>query len=141
MTDLHFSVDDAIARMAAGEEIAVKAHRATRWFKWFVFLQAAFALAFTLSIDVATVPYWNAFALWLLATLSLWSTASLHRRSAPRNGLRNMGTAVATWFALYTLMFDPALQLVGASSPWWWVLAGVIAISPILACFPASSRK
>jgi hypothetical protein len=52
-----------------------------------------------------------------------------------------MGIALATWFALYTLMFDPALQLFGLSSSWWWVLAGVVAVTPILACLLASSRR
>lgn len=43
-----------------------------------------------------------------------------------------MGSAVATWFVLYTWMLDPALQLVGASSV-WWVAAGLVSISPMAA--------
>ncbi|GAA2101097.1 hypothetical protein GCM10009823_23770 [Brevibacterium salitolerans] len=107
----------------------------------FVVMQAVYALAFTVSIDVAGVDYWKAFAPFLLVTMCIWMIALLHRQSAPRHGLRNMGIAVATWFALYTVMLDPALQLFGLSSPWWWVLAGVIAIGPIVACLFASSRR
>lgn len=141
MPDKKFSVDDATRLVAAGEKAEADARRAVRWFRVFVVMQAVYALAFTVSIDVAGVDYWKAFAPFLLVTLCIWMIALQHRQSAPRHGLRNMGIAVATWFVLYTLMLDPALQLFGASSPWWWVLAGVIAISPILACLFASSRR
>ena len=117
------------------------ARRATRWFRVFVIAQAAYALAFTLSIDVFGVPYWKAFAPFALVTISIWMIALRYRRSVPRTGLRNMGIALCTWFAVYTLMFDPALQLVGASSPWWWVAAGVVAVSPVVLCVFASSRR
>lgn len=76
-----------------------------------------------------------------MATISIWMIAFRYRQSVPRNGLRNMGIALATWFALYTLMLDPALQLFGLSSPWWWVAAGMIAITPMLACLLPSSRR
>lgn len=111
------------------------------WFRVFVVMQAAYSLAFTVSIDVAGIDYWKVFAPFLLGTACIWMIALQHRRSAPRHALRSMGIAVATWFALYTLMLDPALQLFGLSSPWWWVLAGVVSVSPILACLFASSRR
>lgn len=130
----------AAEQLAATTRIAGEAKRATRWFRWFAIVQALFALSFTLSVDVAGTPYWPAFLVLGLATGSLWFKAVLLRHSAPRYGLRNMGIAMATWFALYTLMLDPALQLFGLSSPWWWVLAGVIAASPIAACAFSSSR-
>lgn len=136
-----FSVDDATRLVAAGEKAETDARRAVRWFRVFVTMQAAYALAFTVSIDVAGVDYWKAFAPFLLVTSCIWMIALQHRRSAPRHGLRNMGIAVATWFALYTLMLDPALQLFGASSPWWWVLAGMVSVTPILACVFANSRR
>lgn len=104
-------------------------------------IAAAYALAFTVSIDVAGVGYWKAFAPFVLATLCIWMIAFRYRQSVPRHGLRNMGIAVATWFALYTLMLDPALQLFRLSSPWWWVLAGIIAVTPIVVCLFASSRR
>ncbi|MFD6096208.1 hypothetical protein ACFVWN_11510 [Nocardiopsis flavescens] len=141
MSQNNFTFDDASSRVAEGRRIGARARRAALWFRWFVALQAAFALAFTLAIDVFRAPYWIAFALLLLASAFLWTTAFRHRLSAPRHGLRNTGIAVATWFALYTLMLDPSLQLVGASSPWWWVLAGTVAVSPIAACLWASSRR
>lgn len=141
MPDNQISADDATRLVAAGEKAGRDARRATRWFRAFIVLQAAYALAFTLSIDVASVDYWNAFAPFLLATVCIWMIALLHRQSAPHHGLRNMGIAVATWFALYTLMLDPALQLFMLSSPWWWVLAGVVSVSPILACLLTSSRR
>lgn len=124
-----------------GERASRDARRATRRFRAFVAMQAAYALAFTLSIDLAGVDYWKAFAPFMLVTLCLWMIAFQHRRTVPRHGLRNMGIAVATWFALHTLMFDPALQLFGLSSPWWWGLAGLVAVTPILACLFASSRR
>lgn len=108
--------------------------------RWFVVAQTFFSLSFTISLDVRHMPYWNAFVPMLLGTASIWMVAYLQRRSAPRHGLRNMGIAMATWFALYTLMLDPALRLVGATSSWWWALAGIIAASPILARLSASSR-
>ena len=135
------AIGDATRMVAVGEQAAQYATRATRWFRAFVLLQAAFALAFTLSIDVTGVGYWRAFAPFALATLCIWMIAFLRRQSAPRNGLRNMGIAVATWFALYTLMLDPTLQLFQLSSPWWWVLAGIISVTPILACLFPSSRR
>lgn len=141
MIENKVSVDDATRMVAVGEKAAQDARRATRWFRVFVIMQAAYALAFTLSIDVAGVDYWKAFAPFVLVTLCIWMIAFQHRRTVPRYGLRNMGIAVATWFVLYTLMFDPALQLFGLSSPWWWVLAGVVAVTPILACLFASSRR
>lgn len=141
MSENTFSVNDATRMVAVGEQASQHARRATRWFKVFVLLQAAYALAFTLSIDVAGVGYWKAFPPFVLVTLCIWLIAFLHRQSVPRHGLRNMGIAVATWFALYTLMLDPALQLFQLSSPWWWVFAGVIAVTPILACLFASSRR
>ena len=141
MSENTFSVDDATRMVAVGEQAAQQAKRATRWFKVFVLLQAAYALAFTLSIDVAGVGYWKAFAPFVLATLCIWMIAFRYWRFVPRHGLRNMGIALATWFALYTLMLDPALQLFQLSSPWWWVLAGIIAVTPIVACLFASSRR
>jgi len=141
MSENKFSVEDATHLVAVGEKAAQDARRATRWFRVFVVMQAAYALAFTLSLDIAKVNYWKAFAPFLLVTLCIWMIAFRYRESIPRHGLRNMGIAVATWFALYTLMLDPALQLFGLSSPWWWVLAGVVSITPILACLFASSRR
>ncbi|MEW2008433.1 MULTISPECIES: hypothetical protein [Microbacterium] len=141
MIDKQYTVEEAAQQLADTERIGREARRATRWFRIFVIAQATYALAFTLSIDVADVPYWKAFAPFALVTISIWMIAVRYRRSVPRNGFRNMGIALCTWFALYTLMFDPALQLVGASSPWWWVLAGVVAVAPILACVFASSRR
>ncbi|MFD3683813.1 hypothetical protein ACFWTE_03175 [Nocardiopsis sp. NPDC058631] len=141
MAEKHFTYDDAASRVSTSQEVGARALRAVRWFRWFVALQTVFALAFTLSIDVFGAPYWIAFALLLLASAPVWATAYRHSLSAPRHGLRNTGIAVATWFALYTLMLDPALQLVGVSSPWWWVLAGTVAASPIAACLWASSRR
>ena len=141
MTQHHISADEARALIATNAKISIEARRAVRWFRWFVIVQAFFALSFTISLDVFHTPYWRAFAPMLLGTGSIWMTAFLHRRSAPRDGLRNMGIAVATWFVLYTWMLDPALQLVGATSSWWWALAGLIAVSPILACLSASSRR
>lgn len=141
MTKTFLSIEDATRMVAAGDQAAQNARRATRWFRAFVLLQAAYVLAFTLSIDVAGVGYWKAFAPFVLATLCIWTIALLHRQSVPRHGLRNMGIAVATWFALHTLMLDPALQLFQLSSPWWWVLAGIISVTPIVACLFASSRR
>jgi len=141
MSQHSISVDEARALIASDAKISAEARRAVRWFRWFVVVQAFFALSFTISLDVFHTPYWNAFAPMLLGTVSIWMAALLHRRSAPRDGLRNMGIAMATWFALYTLMLDPALQLVGATSSWWWALAGIVAVSPILACLSASSRR
>ncbi|MFS0712535.1 hypothetical protein ABC195_01535 [Microbacterium sp. 2P01SA-2] len=141
MTQNHFAYDDAARMVAVGTKAEKDARRATRWFRIFVVAQAAYALAFTLSIDVAGVGYGKAFAPFLLATLCIWTIAFRYQRSVPRHGLRNMGIAVATWFALYTLMLDPAFQLLQLSSPWWWVLAGVVSISPILACLFRSSRR
>lgn len=133
-------MSEAAERLDTTARIAGEAKRATRWFRWFAIMQALFALSFTLSVDVAGTPYWPAFLVLGLATGSLWFKAVLLRHSAPRYGLRNMGIAMATWFALYTLMLDPALQLFGLTCPWWWVLAGVIAASPIAACAFSSSR-
>ncbi|WP_336662577.1 hypothetical protein [Leucobacter sp. USHLN154] len=141
MSTNYISTDDARTLVVASEKAARDARRATLWFRVFVSLQAAYTLAFTLSIDVAGVPYWQAFAPLVVATISIWMIAFRYRQSVPRNGLRNMGIALATWFALYTLMLDPALQLFGLSSPWWWVAAGMIAITPMLACLLPSSRR
>ncbi|WP_030743086.1 hypothetical protein [Streptomyces sp. NRRL F-5135] len=141
MVHHHISADEAVACVAAGEKAGAEARRATRWFPAFVGLQAGFALAFTFAVDVFHVYYWTAFGLLSLGSVSIWTIALRNQVSAPRNGLRNMQIAVATWFALYTLMLDPALQLVGATRPWWWMLAGVIAVSPIVACLFASSRR
>lgn len=141
MTQNNFAYDDASRMVAVGTKAEKDARRATRWFRIFVVLQAAYALAFTLSIDVAGADYWKAFLPFVLASVCIWMIALRSERSAPRNGMRNMGIAVATWFALYTLMLDPALQLLQLSSPWWWVLAGVVSISPILACLFPSSRR
>ena len=104
-------------------------------------MQALYALAFTLSIDIVGVNYRKAFAPFVLTTMCIWMIAFRHQQSIPRHGLRNMGIAVATWFVLYTLMLDPALQLFEISSPWWWILAGIIAITPNLACLFASSHR
>ena len=112
-----------------------------RWFRIFVTMQALYALAFTLSIDIVGVNYRKAFAPFVLTTMCIWMIAFRHQQSIPRHGLRNMGIAVATWFVLYTLMLDPALQLFEISSPWWWILAGIIAITPTLACLFASSHR
>ncbi|MBM7088304.1 hypothetical protein G3I31_07720 [Streptomyces sp. SID9913] len=141
MTGNSIPVVEAAACLAAGDKAAAEARRATRWFPAFVVLQAGLALAFTCAVDVFHVSYWTAFALLVLGSGTAWTTALRHRVSAPRHGLRNAGIAVATWWTLYTLMLDPALQLVGATSPWWWVLAGLIAVSPIGACLFASSRR
>lgn len=141
MSQHNISFDEARLRLQTVEKVSTEARRAVRWFRCFVVVQAFFALSFTISLDVVGTSYWKAFLPMLLGTVSIWSTALLHRRSAPRHGLRNMGIAVATWFVLYTWMLDPALQLVGATSPVWWVLAGVVAVSPVLACLSASSRR
>jgi hypothetical protein len=141
MSQHHISFDEARARLESIGKVSTEARRAVRWFRWFVCVQAFFALSFTISLDVAGTPYWKAFAPMLLGTVSIWTAALLHRRSAPRHGLRNMGIAVVTWFVLYTWMLDPALQLVGAEWPGWWVLAGLVAVSPVLACLSASSRR
>ncbi|UBH07476.1 hypothetical protein K8P10_002987 [Leucobacter sp. Psy1] len=141
MTTNSIPLEDAETMVLSSTQAARKARRATRWFRVFIVLQAAYAFAFTLAIDVAEVPYWQAFAPLMVATISIWMIACLYRQTLPRYGLRNMGIAVATWFALYTLMFDPALQLLNMSSPWWWVLAGVVAITPMLACLFVSSRR
>ncbi|WP_285026092.1 hypothetical protein [Plantibacter sp. ME-Dv--P-122b] len=141
MTQQHFPLDEAHVRLATNEKISSEARRAARWFPWFVIVQACFALSFTVSVDVFHTPYWSAFVPMLLGTASIWLVALLRRRSAPRDGIRNMEIAVVTWFVLYTWMLDPALQLVGATSSWWWVLAGVVAVSPILVCLSASSRR
>lgn len=140
MSQNRISVEDARALITSDVKISAEARRAVRWFRWFVVAQTFFALSFTISLDLLHVPYWNAFVPMALGTASIWMVAYLQRRSAPRYGLRNMGIAVATWFALYTLMLDPALQLVGATSSWWWALVGIVAASPILACLFASSR-
>lgn len=141
MSTNRVSIEDAETVMLSGAQAAKRARRATLWFRLFIVLQAAYAFAFTLAIDVAEVPYWQAFAPLLVATISIWVVACLHRQTVPRYGLRNMGIAMATWFALYTLMFDPALQLLNVTSAWWWVLAGFVAITPILACLFVSSRR
>lgn len=141
MVEKHIPLDEARSRLAANERINNDARRATRWFPIFVGLQAVLAFAFTTAIDVVGVPYWSVAGILLLASSCLWITAFRHQLSAPRHGLRNMGIAVATWFVLYTWMLDPALQLVGASSVWWWVAAGLVSISPMTACFFPGSRQ
>lgn len=141
MSANQISANEARTMVIASEQAARNARRTTRWFRVFVAAQAAYALAFTLSIDVAGVPYWQACAPLAVATISIWMIAFRFRRSVPRNGLRNTGIALATWFSLYTLMLDPALQLFELSAPWWWVAAGIFAITPLLACLMPSSRR
>lgn len=141
MTGNSISVVEAAACLAAGDKAAAEARRATRWFPAFVVAQAGLALGFTCAVDVFHLSYWPAFAVLVLGSVAVWTTALRHRVSAPRHGLSHVGIAVATWWTLYTLMLDPALQLVGATSPWWWALAGLIAVSPIGACLFASSRR
>lgn len=141
MSKDHPALIDAKSLVVASERAEADALHAIRWFRVFVAAQAAYALAFTLSLDIAGVDYWVAFAPFALATTCIWFLAFQYRRAIPRHGLRNMGIAVAVWFTLYTLMLDPALQLFQLTSLWWWVLAGVVAISPMLACLFASSRQ
>lgn len=57
MSTNYISTDDARTLVVASEKAARDARRATLWFRVFVSLQAAYTLAFTLSIDVAGVPY------------------------------------------------------------------------------------
>lgn len=141
MASHYFTHHDASVRLDALTEIGAQARRATRWFPWFVGLQGIACLAFTLVIDLTTAAWWTSAAILLLVSIPLWVVALRSRRSAPRHGMRNMGIAVMSWFVLHTLMLDPALQLIGASSPWWWVLIGMIAVSPIAACLLPSSRR
>ena len=141
MISRHTSARDAADLMASGERTARAARRVRRWFRVFVVLQSLNALAFTLSIDVAGVDYWRALAPFLLATSCLWLLAVMQRTALPRHGLRNMGIALASWFVLYFLMLDPAVQLLSLTSPWWRVVAGIVSVSPTLACWFASSRR
>ncbi|MBP2269156.1 hypothetical protein J3A64_004696 [Pseudarthrobacter sp. PvP004] len=118
-----------------------RAQRAARWFKLFASEHFAVALGFTVALDVFRAPFWPAAAGFLILASALWIAALRNRVAAPRHGMRNMVIGLGVWFVLYFLMFDPALQLIGASSALWWLGAGVLASSPFAACaFPSSRR-
>ena len=141
MNENKASVRDAATCLAAGEAAAIQARRVTRWFKVFAWLHAGAAFAFTLAVDVFEAPFWPAAGSLVVFFSMLWGVALRNRVAAPRYGMRNVGIAFATWFVVYFVMLDPALQLFGAVSSAWWVGAGIIAASPFAACAFPSSRQ
>ncbi|MDF2826741.1 MAG: hypothetical protein K0R01_24 [Mycobacterium sp.] len=133
--------EQARRQLGHAEEVAAQAHRATRWYPWLSVGHAVATLAYTIAIDVLDAPWWPATTVLVVVLALLWSAVARNHQAAPRHWARDMGIALTTWAVLYFVMLDPALQLVGAASPAWWVLAGVVAASPFAACAFASARR
>lgn len=141
MLSNQISPDQARQQLDQATQVAAHAQRATRWFPWLSVSHAVTVLAYTIAIDVAGAP-WVPSTTVLAVLLALqWSAVLRNKQSAPRLWVRDMGIALATWAVLYFLMLDPALQLVDAGASGWWVLAGVVAASPLAACAFASARR